>query len=431
MPAIDVSKIGEGGGIFCRPAIHEDTAYFGACDKYFYAIDAKDGSELWKIFTDGAILSSPALDNKILYFGCFDNCLYAVSIKEKDIVWKLRTGGIIASSPIVKGNIIYFGSCDSYLYAVSAKTHETLWKFKTGNEIIGNPIIDNDKIYFGSTDKYFYCLDKKGVFVWKFLAGGEFLIGEPCISDNSVYAAASDGYLYALDKNTGELKWKFLSGEEAYLCNACDEKFVYFGSRDRYLYALDKNTGELKWKFRGNMSFNMPPIITKDRIYIGLDKIYAIDKKGHLIWQYNFSEIVDAFSFAYSPVLYKNKLYFTAFDGYFRCIDIDGNPLWEFRTNAPRGVEFKPGVMTSVSWWDEKQFSVFEEEHSFAPAEPYPILSRYGTDILTELEDKIENKYVDMKNPYLKDKKYAEPTSIYTEKKNTENTNKWKKVFGI
>ena len=50
MAAIDVSKIGEGGGIFVRPLIDNDIAYFGACDKYLYAVDSKNGVKKLPIF---------------------------------------------------------------------------------------------------------------------------------------------------------------------------------------------------------------------------------------------------------------------------------------------------------------------------------------------------------------------------------------------
>ncbi|MCK5474154.1 MAG: PQQ-binding-like beta-propeller repeat protein [Candidatus Aenigmarchaeota archaeon] len=438
MPSIDFKKIGEGGGIFCRSAIKDDVLYFGSFDKYFYAIDAKTGHEIWNLLADGIIMSSPVIENNIIYFGCFDKCLYAISIEKRDILWKKRTEGIIVTTPTINNGVIYFGSCDGYLYASSTKTGDILWRFKTENEIVGDVVVDNNRIYFGSTDHNLYCLEPNGSLVWKFRANGEFLVRAPVIKDNIIYAAASDGCVYAIDKNIGVLLWKFQSSEESFNSLSLDKKTLYFGSKDRYLYAIDAKTGTLLWKFRANQGIGTAPTISEYRIFFGADMLYALDKKGALLWTFGASS-EDELSFVHSPSIYNSKLYFSSFDGYFRCIGLDGYLIWAFRTKSNKKIKIESGAIKPASWWDEKMFLVFEDANeTFAPKEPYAVCARYGVDVITNLEDVIEqNRYTDMGAPEaykaLENKKYINAPGSYVEKTNTaeKDTKKWKDVFGI
>ena len=44
-------KVPEGGSIPTTPVTDGDTVFFGACTKYFYAVDAKTGRQKWKFLT--------------------------------------------------------------------------------------------------------------------------------------------------------------------------------------------------------------------------------------------------------------------------------------------------------------------------------------------------------------------------------------------
>ena len=208
---------------------------------------------------------------------------------------------------------------------------------------------------------------------------------------------------------------------------------LHFGSRDRYLYALDKKSGGMNWKFRANMGMAISPLITENRIYVGSDGIYALDKKGGTVWSYRASETVDAFSFSCTPVLYDNNMYFTSFDGHLRCLDMDGNPVWAFKSKAPRGVTVSSGAIKPMSWWDEGMFSIFECAVEIAPPESSTVIEKYGVGDIFAIEAQIENPYTDVVGigayKSLQDMKYVEGSASYSEKdnkkkKDTENIEK-------
>ncbi len=52
-----VFDIGVGGSVISEPVLHQGILYFGACDRHFYAIDAKNGVQKWSFITGGVIYS--------------------------------------------------------------------------------------------------------------------------------------------------------------------------------------------------------------------------------------------------------------------------------------------------------------------------------------------------------------------------------------
>ena len=101
--------VGDGGGsIYSTAAVVDGVAYFGCCDRNFYALDAETGAELWRFRTGGVILSSPAVDEGVVYFGSYDGNLYAVASATGKLLWRFGTSDMIASDPLVYDNKIYY-----------------------------------------------------------------------------------------------------------------------------------------------------------------------------------------------------------------------------------------------------------------------------------------------------------------------------------
>ncbi|MEM5871475.1 MAG: PQQ-binding-like beta-propeller repeat protein, partial [Candidatus Aenigmatarchaeota archaeon] len=121
-----------GGSILgCR--IYEGILYFGCCDGYLYAVDAKTGKELWRFKTGGVIVSHmPEIHENVVYTVSYDGCLYAIDRNTGKEIWRFQTGDKCWSSPTYFNDTIYFGSKDENLYAVDAKTGREIWRFSTG-----------------------------------------------------------------------------------------------------------------------------------------------------------------------------------------------------------------------------------------------------------------------------------------------------------
>lgn len=148
-----------------------DTSYWGMKPAGMYMEDP------WDCF-----LSSPIVDNSskdpIVYFGSSDGNLYAVNAKDGSSLWKFKAKSSIHTSPALYKGILYFGSWDTYFYAVNAKTGKELWKFKTGEQVAmsgiqASAIVEKGIVYFGARDAHMYALDAyNGNLIWKYDARG-------------------------------------------------------------------------------------------------------------------------------------------------------------------------------------------------------------------------------------------------------------------
>ncbi|MBI5766369.1 MAG: S8 family serine peptidase [Verrucomicrobia bacterium] len=98
-------------------------AYFGANNRYLFAINTADGSLRWRVTLPGAILAaSPAVDAAgTIYVGCYDYRMYAIN-PTGTIKRQWDTGYAIRSSPAIVGRTLYFTSGDAKLYAIDIGT---------------------------------------------------------------------------------------------------------------------------------------------------------------------------------------------------------------------------------------------------------------------------------------------------------------------
>lgn len=351
--AVNISNLGENGAVMAESILEGNIAYVGACEKYFYAIDIRDGHLVWEYKTGGVMVGPAVMHNNVIYFGCFDNCLYALS-KEGVLLWKLRTGGIIAGATAAFEGLIYFGSCDTYFYAVSARTHEVLWKFKTGDEIVSDILVDEGRIYFGSQDGYLYCLELNGCLAWKFRTNGPIILGAPAASKDMVFFGSCDQNIYALTKG-GEFKWGFRTGDMVYNAPLVLDGAVCIGSRDRYFYCLDQKTGGLKWKFRANDEVNFTPRTYNDLILVSSDKVYAFTKNGNVMWSYPFPPYLVPCGIRAGEGI----VIFGSADGYIRGLNANnGQLIWKFKTKSSATPRMRNVIAPPK--WDPNLYDKFE-----------------------------------------------------------------------
>jgi len=116
-----------GGPIAASPAIVGGTVYVGSWDGYEYALDANSGSLKWKTFLGqttapncqpslAGITSSATVQNGVVYVGGGDAYWYALNAANGSVLWKVYTGDNSAtsghynwSSPLIYNGYAYIG----------------------------------------------------------------------------------------------------------------------------------------------------------------------------------------------------------------------------------------------------------------------------------------------------------------------------------
>ena len=84
-----------------------DRVYVGGIDGNLYAVELKNGKQVWKYETDSQITSSPKVENGRVYFGAVDRHVYCLDAQTGTLLWKYATEGAVVSSPVLVDGIVY------------------------------------------------------------------------------------------------------------------------------------------------------------------------------------------------------------------------------------------------------------------------------------------------------------------------------------
>ncbi len=160
-----------GKEVYAAPLVWEGLVYVCSFDGYVYAFNASTGEINWKFLTlpdpqgYGFLDSTPAVSNNVLYVGTESAGLIALNAKNGSELWKFDSGGQIKASPLTLGDVVYFGSQDNRgytrvrLYAVDANAGNLLWNYTldSGSSVSSLAMLDG-VIYVGTGAGSIYAL---------------------------------------------------------------------------------------------------------------------------------------------------------------------------------------------------------------------------------------------------------------------------------
>lgn len=133
--------------IWSTPTVQNGIAYFGSQDQNVYAVDLRDGSELWRYRTGGAIVASPLLFQGKLYVGSFDRKLYALDADDGELEWEFESQNWFWSRPVTDGVTIFAPSMDGFVYALdpdnppTGEAKRALWRHNMESPVVSTPVL--------------------------------------------------------------------------------------------------------------------------------------------------------------------------------------------------------------------------------------------------------------------------------------------------
>lgn len=222
-------------GVDGAPIVIDNRVYFGTWDGWFYCLDANTGELIWKYSHEvgsgsinevisfskmGHVYGSPAYADGVIYFstgagsGGYTGWIYALNAENGSLIWKFYAGDEASESLAVVENRVYAGFgyfghlLGDGMWAFDARSGAELWRFDTENQNYGisPPAVAHGKVYFTSDDGYLYAVDaENGSVLWRHyvspLAGTfDYVI----VVGNKVVVTKGEG-LHILDAETGEL----------------------------------------------------------------------------------------------------------------------------------------------------------------------------------------------------------------------------------
>ncbi len=301
-----------------------------------YALNALDGSELWRLNTDGWVYSLKA-DRGVVVTGTRGGGVQAWDAASGERLWELS--GAQAdfetpeSGPALHGGTVYVWA-GRHLRAIDTLTGRDRWSQTVGDAAScgGVPVrllpAPDGVVYVSAGTRVLAIEAAHGDLRWRFEAPAVFLSPPayapgPAVTGGGVYLAdylgtvyaidaadgrdrwriatearqsadpvlvaagsvhlGSGGALYTLDAVTGTPKWRFAAQGEVIGAPVVADGRVHFGSADHCLYTLDAGGGQLRWKLATGGEITGTPLVAGGVVYAcSKDRcVYALDaQKG-------------------------------------------------------------------------------------------------------------------------------------------------------
>ncbi|GAA3378276.1 MULTISPECIES: PQQ-binding-like beta-propeller repeat protein [Streptomyces] len=266
-----------------------------------FALDAKDGSERWRLNADAWV--------------------YALRAERGTVITATRGGGVQGweasngqklwelsgaqsdfetpeAAPVLHEGTVYVWQ-DARLRALDARSGQEAWSYPVGDAAsCGNvpvrvtPAPDGN-VYVAAGTRVLSVDRASGRVRWHFEAPAVFLAPPafapgPAVTGGGVYLADYLGTVYALDAATGKDRWRIATEPRP----ASDPVLVANGSvhlgAGSALYTLDAVTGTPKWRFAAGGEITGPPVVADGRVHFGSADhcLYTLDAAGgQLRWK--------------------------------------------------------------------------------------------------------------------------------------------------
>ncbi|MFF5440785.1 PQQ-binding-like beta-propeller repeat protein [Streptomyces achromogenes] len=301
-----------------------------------YALDAREGADLWRLSTDAWVYCLRA-DRGTVVTGTRGGGVQAWEASSGQKLWEITGCQTDFESPEA-GPVVHDGTVyvwqDARLRALEARTGEERWSYPIGDAAScgGVPVrlapASDGCVYICAGTRVLAVEAVSGRVRWHFEAPAVFLSPPafapgPAVTGGGVYLAdylgtvyaldAADGRdrwriatearssvepvlvaaghvhvgsgkgLYTLDAVTGTPKWRFQAGGDVVGAPAVAEGRIHFGSTDHLLYTLKADDGRLRWKLATGGEITGSPVV-KDGVVYACSKdrcVYALDaEKG-------------------------------------------------------------------------------------------------------------------------------------------------------
>jgi len=301
-----------------------------------FALDAREGGDLWRLSTDAWVYSLKA-ERGTVVTGTRGGGVQAWEASSGQKLWQLSGAQTDFESPEA-GPALHDGTVyvwqDARLRALDARTGDERWSYPIGDAAScgGVPVritaAPDGQVYVAAGTRVLSVDVASGRVRWHFEAPAVFLCPPtfapgPAVTGGGIYLAdylgtvyaldAADGRdrwriatesrasiepvlvaaghvhvgsgkgLYTLDAVTGTPKWRFQAGGDIVGTPAVAEGRIHFGSTDHLLYTLKSDDGRLRWKLATGGEITGAPVVRDGVVYAcSKDRcVYALDaEKG-------------------------------------------------------------------------------------------------------------------------------------------------------
>ena len=216
-PSRDQRASASGGAL----AVAGGRLYVSSAFAFVAALDAANGTEVWRAEFDAPLTGSPAVMGDTVYVTAVDSTLWALDAASGRIRWTLPGTPSLAalargSAPAVSGEYVVFPLQSGELTAVRRSNGGQVWTTaavgrRTGaaaatiSSLSGDPVVDGNRIYAANQSGRLYALDAAtGEPIWTVNEGA---YGPVWPVGGSVFLVSDQNRLLRLDARDGSVIW--------------------------------------------------------------------------------------------------------------------------------------------------------------------------------------------------------------------------------
>lgn len=261
------------------------------------ALNAKDGSEIWRVRPGAPLRGAPSIAYGQLYVVTQDNQLFALSETDGKVVWtstgSLESQGVFGvAAPAVGQGTVIAGYSSGELNAYRYENGRSLW-----GDALSRTSISTSVSSLADID------------------------ADPVIDQGQVYAVGQGGRMVALEIVTGQRLWEqdFAGLSTPYVAG----EWVFVVTDDARLICIQRGSGKIRWisQLRGfkNMKKHKNPIYWTGPVAAG-NQLVLVSSRGEIAFVSPQTgevqrTIETKSSFSLSPVVAENTLYLLDHDG--------------------------------------------------------------------------------------------------------------------
>lgn len=261
---------------------------YAAAGPQVYAIDLKNGSEVWRFPEKGSpakpYYAAPVLtSDDQLIVGGYDKVLYSLDPETGGVIWEFPNAqDRWIGSVLIFNDQIYAPNADHKLYILNLDGELQGEPFQADNSLWATPVTDGEKVYFSSLGSTVYALNAEtGEAVWQKKIDGAILGGIVLDSDGVLYIGTFSGIMVALDSEDGGVIWQREFPGQIWSTPALSNGTLYFGTHNGTVYAINTQDGSDQWEFLADAPVLGTPLVLESKIVFGTENgaLYFVDRQ--------------------------------------------------------------------------------------------------------------------------------------------------------
>jgi len=244
------------------PLIADGRLYVAEADGALMALDAANGSRLWRVELDAPLSGGPGVGEGLVVVGTTDAEVIAVSVADGSLQWRAPVSSEVLSTPAVSNARVVVSTIDGKVDGLDAASGKRVWRYEREIPTLtlrgsGSPVLSGDRVLCGMPGGKLVSIQvRDGTVLWDAsvsvprgrseLERLSDIDGDPLILGGIIYVASYQGEVAALEESSGELLWrrKFSS----YSRMGADRYNVYASDAEGVLWALDADNGSALWR---------------------------------------------------------------------------------------------------------------------------------------------------------------------------------------